>query len=388
MPDFHLLARSAVSALIGVALLACVASHQAFAQTVDTPAREAIVVDYDSGRVLMEKNADTHMPTASMSKLATVFMLMEALKDGRVKMDDEFPVSEKAWRMKGSKMFVDVGSRVSIHDLLRGIIVQSGNDATVVVAEGLAGTEDAFASNMTARMHELGLSNSNFENASGWPHPDHYSTARDLATLATEIIRRFPEYYGIFDEHDFTYNGIKQGNRNPLLYRNMGVDGLKTGHTEEAGYGLVASGIRHGRRVVAVLSGLNSMQQRADEGAKLIEWAFNNFDRYTLYQPGKVMYDAPVWLGDKPTVPLVLQDQVNLTLSPAEKSAFTAHIEFQQPIPAPIGKGDRLASLVIETPGLPRQEVPLYAGDTVAGLGFMGRVEAALSYLVFGSSHS
>jgi serine-type D-Ala-D-Ala carboxypeptidase (penicillin-binding protein 5/6) len=383
MPFFMAL-RMPAAALAFVAFIGF--ASPAEAQSIETTARQAIVLDANSGRILMEKDADHRMPTASMSKLATGYMVFEALEDGRITLDTKFPVSEKAWRKQGSKMFVDLGSSVSVSDLLRGVIVQSGNDATIVLAEGLAGTEEAFAEAMTAKMKEIGLNSTNLKNASGWPDPDHYSTPRDLARLAQVIIEKFPEYYEIYSEHDFTYNGITQGNRNPLLYRDMGADGLKTGHTEEAGYGLVASAKRGERRVIAVLSGMSSMQERADESAKLIEWAFANFDTYQLYEPGAVVHSAPVWLGQKAEVPMVLEQAVHLTLSRTEEAKFEKYIELTQPVPAPIRKGDQVGTLVVDAPGLAERRYPLVAGEDVGSLDFMGRVQAALTHIVFGSN--
>ena len=231
------------------------------AQAFDTPAHAAILVDQQSGQELYAKNPDLPLPPASMSKLMTVLMVFERLKEGSLSLDDTLPVSEKAWRMGGSKMFVEVGSRVRVEDLLRGIIVQSGNDACIVVAEGLAGSEEAFAEQMTRRGRELGLANSTFSNASGWPEPNHVMTARDLATLARILITDYPEYYGIFAEKEFTFSGIRQYTRNPLLYGDSGADGLKTGHTNEAGYGLTASAVRDGRRLIMVLAGLDRPQR-------------------------------------------------------------------------------------------------------------------------------
>jgi serine-type D-Ala-D-Ala carboxypeptidase (penicillin-binding protein 5/6) len=354
------------------------------AQTIATDAREAIVLDYTTGRILLDKNADERMPTASMSKLATMYMVFEAIQNGRLQLDDELPVSETAWRKGGSKMFVDVGTRVAVSDLMRGVIVQSGNDATIVLAEALNGTEDAFADAMTRRMREIGLNNTQFMNASGWPDPDHYSTARDLSTLAILMIRGFPQFYRIYSELEFTYNGIKQGNRNPLLYRNVGADGLKTGHTEEAGFGLVASAERNNRRIVMVLNGLSSAQARADESAKLLEWAFANFDNYRIYQPGSVVHDLPVWLGAEARVPLVLDEEVVVTLSMAEKNQFSAHIEVEQPVAAPVAVGDILGQLVVTIADQTRR-YPLRAAQDVAQLDFASRVEAALTHIVFGS---
>ena len=240
------------------AILAVVLPTQA--ATMETQAEEAFLVDFQTGAVLLDKNADVRMPPSSMSKMMTAYMVFERLKDGRLSLDDELPVSEKAWRKGGSKMFVEVGDQVRVEDLLRGVIVQSGNDACIVLAEGLAGSEEAFAEQMTAKGREIGLTGSNFTNATGWPDENHYVTARDLATLAERIIVDHPEYYHYYSEKEFTWNDIRQGNRNPLLYRNVGADGLKTGHTEAAGYGLTASAMQNGRRLLLVVNGLPSVR--------------------------------------------------------------------------------------------------------------------------------
>jgi serine-type D-Ala-D-Ala carboxypeptidase (penicillin-binding protein 5/6) len=241
------------------ALLLFAAPAMAQVAPMETVAREAYIIDAETGQVLFEKNADQKMPTSSMSKTMTMYMVFEALKNGKLTLDQELPVSETAWRMQGSKMFVPLGQMVKVEDLIRGVIVQSGNDATIVLAEGLAGSEGEFAAAMNRKAKELGMINSNFMNASGWPDENHYSTCHDLAILAIALIRDFPDYYKYYAEKEFTYNNIKQGNRNPLLYKNIGADGIKTGHTESAGYGLMASGVRDGRRVVMVLNGMASM---------------------------------------------------------------------------------------------------------------------------------
>ena len=239
-----------IAGMVLAPLCACawlVLAGPSAAEAIEISAAQAILVDFETGEVLFEKNADAPMTPSSMSKIITVYKVFEHLKDGRLELSDSFPVSEKAWRKKGSKMFVAVNSRVKVEDLIRGIVVQSGNDASIVVAEGLAGSEDAFAAELNKKAQELGMTNSHFVNASGWPNPEHQTTARDLAKLAAATIRDFPGYYHYYSEKTFTYNGIKQGNRNPLIYRNVGADGLKTGHTEAGGYGLTASALRNGR---------------------------------------------------------------------------------------------------------------------------------------------
>ena len=369
-------------------LLICltVSVGSAAAESIDTPAREAFVFDVNTGAVLLDKNADDLMAPASMSKLMTVTMLFERLKDGSLKLEDTLPVSEKAWKMGGSKMFVEVDSRVSIHDLLRGIIVQSGNDACIVVAEGLGGSEEAFAEAMTARARELGLEKSTFHNATGWPDPKQRMTARELGMLAKHIIKDFPEYYPIFGEKDFTYNDIKQGNRNPLLYNDNGADGLKTGHTEESGYGLVGSAIRDGRRLVVVVNGLESTKERGRESERLLEWGFREFNNYELFKTGAIVDNAQVWLGSQDTVPLSIEKDLTVTLSRQARKSMTVKVVYDQPIPAPILKGTPVAQLVVSGPDMETVTVPLVAAEDIARPGTFKRLTSAIEYLVFGPS--
>ncbi len=370
--------------LLAVVLL-CVAGALP-AHAFETPAAQVFAVDIDTGTVLVERAADDPMAPASMSKLMTVYMVFERLAEGGLNLTDTMPVSEKAWRMGGSKMFVRVNTRVSVEDLLRGIIVQSGNDACIVIAEGLAGTEEAFSAEMTRRGREIGLLNTTFRNASGWPDPEHLTTARDLATLAIRLIEDFPQYYGFFAEKSFTYNGIKQGNRNPLLYKEVGSDGLKTGHTKESGYGLTASAVRNGRRVVVVLSGLESVNQRSREAERLLDWGFREFGNYTLFEAANTVDTADVWLGTEAQVPLVLKDPLTVTLSRKARRAMTVKVAYDGPVPAPIAKGDRIGELIVDAPGAPGIGVPLFAGESVARLGVLGRFQAAVGYLLWGAA--
>ena len=355
------------------------------ANAVETTALNAILIDTSTGTILMEKDADVGTAPASMSKIMVLYMLFERLAEGNLTMEDTFAVSEKAWRMGGSKMFVGVNTRVTISDLLRGVIVQSGNDASIVIAEGLGGTESNFAVEMTERAAELGLTNSVFKNATGWPEEGHVMSARDIATLALRLITDFPQYYAIFAETSFTYNDIKQSNRNPLLYDFPGADGLKTGHTEASGYGLAASAVRNGRRLILILNGLESVQDRTREAERLLDWGFREFANYTLFTEGEVVDNAPVWLGAQATVPLVIQDELTLTLSRTARRNMTVKTVYQSPIPARIETGTELAKLVIEAPDIPSVELPLVAGADVERLGVLGRLGAAVSFLVWGA---
>ena len=364
---------------------ACIPSSKAN-DLFETDAKAAFLVDLETDQILFEKNADRLIPPASMSKLMTAYMVLEQLKDGRLKMDDTLPISAKAWKKGGSKMFVEVGKRARIDDLLRGIIVLSGNDACIVVAEGLAGSEENFARDMTEKGKEIGLTSSTFMNASGWPHPEHRMTARDLATLARRLIEDFPEYYDMFAERDFEYSGIRQPNRNLLLGRVPGVDGLKTGHTEEAGYGLVASAIRDERRLISVAVGLASAQARALENERLLEYGFRRFRNYALMTKGQEVEHASIWLGSAPTVPLIVDRDVKISMSERARRELKVKLLYDSPIPAPVAIDDKLGIIRIEVPGLETADVPVFAGANVEKADFVGRVTGALEYLIFGPS--
>ncbi len=367
-----------------LSLLVAVPSDRA--QALETKAREAFLIDATTGTVLLEKDADVSMPPASMSKIMTAYMVFHALKEGRISLDDKFPVSEKAWRKGGSKMFVEVNSEIAVEDLLRGVIVQSGNDACIVLAEGLAGSEEAFADEMTRVGREIGLTGSTFANSTGWPDPNHRVTARDMATLAQRTIEDFPEYYAFYGETEYTYNNIRQGNRNPLLYKNLGADGLKTGHTEEAGYGLTASAQRDGRRLILVINGLGSVKERSEEATRLIGWGFREFDNYELFKPADVVEQAPVWQGSADLVPLIFPDGLKITLSRKARRNMKVMVKYTSPIPAPIEEGQEVATLVVETgDGAEPFSYPLKAGAAVERLGPVGRIVSSVKFLLLGA---
>ncbi|MEQ1890215.1 MAG: D-alanyl-D-alanine carboxypeptidase family protein [Alphaproteobacteria bacterium] len=373
--------------IILVFLFAAGVWPQASAQTaIDTSAREAILVDAGTGTVLFEKNADTLMHPASMSKLMTIAMVFDRLADGSIKMEDTFPVSESAWRIQGSKMFVELGARIPVGDLLRGIIVQSGNDACVVVAEGISGDEQNFARKMTERAREIGMTHSEFRNASGWPDPEHMMTARDLATLAGYLVNKHKQYYGIFSEIDFTWHGIKQGNRNPLLYSYPGADGLKTGHTEEAGYGLTGSAERNGRRLIVVVTGLDSDKHRGIEAERLLTLGFNEFETYTLLSANQKLDEADVWLGDADKIPLVAGRDIRVTLPRAARKSLQAKLVYQAPLAAPVAQGMQVGTVTFTADGMQPVTVPVIAGATVEKLGYFGKIPAAFNYLLWGAS--
>jgi D-alanyl-D-alanine carboxypeptidase (penicillin-binding protein 5/6) len=352
------------------------------AQTQTTPARAAMVIDMTSGAVLLEKAPDTPLPPASMSKLMTLTLVFEALESGRLALDDTFRTSAKAAAMGGSKMFIREGESVSIADLLRGVIVQSGNDAAVALAEAISGTEEAFAALMNQRAADLGLTGSQFVNATGWPAPKHRMSPRDLVTLAAGIITRYPEHYALFAEREFTWDGITQKNRNPLLGAEVGADGLKTGHTAEAGYGLVASAVRDGRRVLLVVNGLESPQQRSQEAERLINWAFRAFTTHRLYKAGEPVAEAEVWIGAAARVSLAPAHDVIVTVpyGMIEKATITAHIS--EPVEAPIEAGAELGRLEVALPDIAPISVPLVAVEPVARGGIRARFEAAATLLM------
>ncbi|NQV56927.1 MAG: D-alanyl-D-alanine carboxypeptidase [Rhodospirillales bacterium] len=356
------------------------------ASAVEVSARQAILIDYNTGTVLFEKNADEIMTPSSMSKIMTVYKIFERLKDGRLSLTDTLAVSEKAWRKKGSKMFVAVNSRVKVEDLIHGIIVQSGNDASIVVAEGLAGSEDAFATELNQLAAKLGMNNSKFVNASGWPDPDHVTTARDLSKLAVATIKNFPDYYHFYSEKSFTYSGIKQGNRNPLIYRDIGADGLKTGHTESGGYGLTASAVRGDRRLVMVLNGLPGTKERGTDSEQLFDWGFREFNNYTLFKKDDEVSIAPVWMGTENSVSLVMPEEVTLTLPVSLRRKMVVKVSMDEPVPAPVKKGARLATLKIELPGRAPLEYPLLAGGDVNQLGAISKLGAALKFVLWGEA--
>jgi D-alanyl-D-alanine carboxypeptidase (penicillin-binding protein 5/6) len=358
----------------------------ASAQAIETNAREAFIMDFDTGAVLLDKEGDTLTEPASMTKMMTVHMLFKYIKDGRVSMDDTFHVSEKAWRKGGSKMFVEVNSNVSVSDLLHGIIVQSGNDAAIVVAEGLGGSEEAFAEAMTEEARAIGMNKSVFKNATGWPAEGHLVTVRDLAILARDTIRNFPDLYELYSVKEFTYNGIRQPNRNPLLGTSAGVDGLKTGHTEAAGYGLTASAERDDRRLILVVNGLGSVRERRTESQKLLDWGFREFDNYDLFAEGETVSSANVWLGSEPKVDLVVDNEVLLTLPRTASRDMKVSVVYEGPVPAPISQGDQIAMLKVEVPDQDTIEFPLYAAHDVGRLGFVGRIGAAIKYLLWGAN--
>lgn len=350
----------------------------------DTAARYAMIMDFNTGAVLLDKEAEAAMPPSSMTKLMTIYIVYGMLKSGRMQLTQELPVSERAWRMQGSKMFVPLNGTVKVEDLIRGVIVQSGNDACIVLAEAVSGSEEGFAELMNQKAKELGLAASVFRNSTGWPDPQQRMSCRDIAMLARRLISDFPEYYHYDNEKSFKYNQIEQQNRNSLVQKGI-ADGLKTGHTEEGGYGLVASAQRAGRRVIVVVNGLTSMHQRAEESERLLEWSFREFENVTLFAAGDTVDTAKVWLGAQPSVPLVGGRDLVLTMPRAWRRTAKVAVEYANPVPAPVGRGDVLGKLTVTGQGVPAMEVELLAGADVPKMGLPGRAVAVLSRYVTGS---
>ncbi len=318
-----------------------------------TTAKTALVIDNTTGEVLLSKDINRPIPPASMSKLMTLWMVFESLDEGKLEMHDTFKVSRKAWKKGGSKMFLREGESVKIRDLIKGVIIQSGNDACIVLAEGLAGTEENFAELMTIRAKEIGLTNSNFKNSTGWPDPDHKMSSKDLVTLATKIREKYPSHYKIFNDLEFTWDGISQRNRNPLLSMNLGADGLKTGYTDESGYGLIASAKQNERRITFVITGLKSIGQRAREAKGITTWAFKKFRLKTYFKKNGIILEAPVWRGEKEQVQISAANDVQLLIANDSKENAKIHIVLKEPLIAPLKKGQKInGHLVIETASL------------------------------------
>jgi D-alanyl-D-alanine carboxypeptidase (penicillin-binding protein 5/6) len=357
------------------------------AQAFETRATAAYVIDQTTGTVLLNKNADTPLPPASMSKLMTLFMAFEAIRDGRLSLNEKLPVSQHSMDYGGSTMFLNTRDRIRVEDLLRGIIVLSGNDACSVIAEALStdGTESGFARMMTQRAQKMGMTNSTFANSNGWPQAGHRMSMRDLALLATRLIEDFPEYYPLFAETDFQFDGRapqNTKNRNPLLKLGIGADGLKTGHTSEAGYGLVGSAKQGQRRVIFVISGLESSAARAQESEAIVNWSFRQFAQRPLAKKGERIAMADVWMGETPTVGLGPETDISVLLPVLAGNEVPAEVVYSGPLQTPITAGQKLAELVLSPEGLPETRIPLVAENDVADGGFMARLSTAAMKLL------
>lgn len=353
-----------------------------------TAAPNAILIDAESGSVLFEKNADALVPPASLSKLMTTEVVLHQIKEGKLKPTDEFIVSENAWRKGGapshtSSMFVPIHSRVSVADLLHSVIIQSGNDACIVLAEGIAGSEEKFAEMMTARAREIGMPKSTFGNSNGLPDPKQLMTARELAKVARQIILNYPEDYHLYGETEFTFNKIRQTNRNPLLGMNIGADGLKTGFIKEAGYGLVGSAVQNGMRLIVVVMGAKNDKERAEEGKKLLEWGFHNFQTEALFAEGQTIADAKLYGGEHGSVPLTADRVVNLMVSKLGQNKIIARVVYTGPVPAPVQQGQKIGTLKVWRGGALVLEVPLQAAESV-GTGNLSQraFDAATEFMI------
>lgn len=355
-----------------------------------TAAKQAILLDSRSGTVYFQKNADVLMAPASMSKIMTMLLVFEDLKAGRLRLDDEFTITPDAWRRGGapsgsSTMYAKVNSRVRLEDLIKGVIIQSANDAAIAIAEGISGSEQAFAQRMTKRAHELGMSKSTFKNATGLPAEGHMVTASELAQLSRYLVEVFPEFYKIYSTPEFTWNNIRQRNRNPLLGKYPGADGIKTGHTKQAGYGLVGSAKRDGRRLILVLNGMRSKGERAREAIKLMDWGFRRFKRIGLYDKGEKVADARVWGGNKNHVDLVAENEISIRLSDAEKSNTKMELVFQGPLKAPIRAGEKIGKVIFRLDGKVLSTAPVVAGEGIqTDANMWGRAYDSLMYMAFG----
>ena len=378
-----------LTAAIAGLLLLCGAAASAQAPVFETSASHAVIMDYETGEILFSKNGDVPMPPSSMSKLMTALMVFEAIEAGTLSLDDELPVSVRAWReggsaSGGSTMFLDVNSRARVEDLLRGIIVQSGNDACIVVAEALGGSEEAFADMMTHRARELGLQTASFRNSTGLTAEGHVISGEDLARLASHIIRNHPDFYRLYSETSFTYNGIRQANRNPLLGMFDGADGLKTGYTGEAGYGLTASAVRGNERRIIVFNGTQSMRERANEAERLMRAAFSDFVMADLAAAGAEIGSAEVYMGSARSVSLRTAEPVRAAMHRRERDRLRAEIVYDGPLMAPVREGDTVARLVVTMPDGRTRDFPLEAASDVPRQGMVSRAITALVNLVAG----
>lgn len=358
--------------LLALALLVSVTVTPALAAQ-ETIAKAAYILDVQTGAVLLSKDADLRMPTASMSKVMTALVVYDALRKGQIRLTDTFTVSQRAWEMQGSKMFVELGSQIPVEDLIKGVIIQSGNDATVVLAEGIAGSVERFAGLMNEKAAEYGMKGSHFMNSSGWPDPEHYSTPHDLAIMAYHMVTDYPDFYKYDSMREFTWHGITQQNRNPLLGAVAGADGMKTGHTEEAGYGLIGSAKRNDRRVIMVLSGLQSDKDRASESIRLMNWALDSFRNLKVISAGQVVGRAPIVYGTSDSVALIAGKDVVATVP----ATFTAQdmkvkIKYKSPLIAPVKEGQVVGTVTVDLPGAGTQEYPMLAALNIPQKGWFG----------------
>ena len=353
---------------------------------IDTKAEQAIVLDFDTNEVLFEKNSNLRTPPASMTKIMTVYAVFDRIKNTDLSINDVCIVSAKAYKMGGSRTFLEIDDRVSIDELLKGIIIQSGNDSSIAIAECLAGTEEDFAKLMNVYAKKLNMKNTNFINSSGWPDDNHFSTVRDISILSNALIRDFPNLYKYFNLKNFTYNNIKQPNRNKLLTNFLGADGLKTGFTKKSGWGISGSAIQNGRRVTVVINGTNSSRSRLNESIYLLNWSFTQTSQKKLLSKGDFIKEVDVWLGNKPRVKLIVNKDILLTLSFDQEKLIDTEIIFESPISAPIKKGDKLGEMKINISGKDSITVPLISDSNIRQINPIFRIFSAIKYLIFGNS--
>ncbi|MEM9332842.1 MAG: D-alanyl-D-alanine carboxypeptidase family protein [Pseudomonadota bacterium] len=374
--------------MVGI-LLAGAMSSPAFSQLYNTPAKQALLLDADTGTVLFAKEPDARIPPASLAKLMTMEVVFDQLKIGKLSLQDKFFVSENAWRKGGatsggSTMFANLNSEIPLEDLIRGVIVQSANDGCIIIAEGLAGSEEAFAGLMNERARKLGLTGSFFTNSTGLPDENQYVSIRDLAKLAQHMIREYPQFYKYYSEPEFEWNNILQRNRNPLLKMNIGADGMKTGFTEASGYGLVGTAIRNNQRLIAVMSGMESKRQRAEESRKILDWGFRAFEKFSLFEDGEVIGRANVYGGETPGVGVVGKGPVEIYLPIGNRDKLRARIVYTGPLMPPVSEGEKIATLRVWIGDELSQETDLYAAETVEKGGIQRQAIDAVKELLFG----
>ena len=356
------------------------------ANSIDTKAEQAIVVDFDTSEILFEKNSNQKVPPASMTKIMTAYVAFDRIANSDLSINDKCVVSPKAYKMGGSRTFLEIDDYVTIDELLKGIIIQSGNDASVALAECLSGTEEDFAKIMNDYAKKLNMNNTNFLNSSGWPNDNHYSTVKDISIVSNEIIKKFPNLYSYFSEKNFIYNDIDQPNRNRLLDLLQGVDGLKTGFTKKSGWGIAVSAKKNKRRITVVINGTNSTRSRKNESSNLLNWAFNQTNQTTLVKKDQIIVNVDVWLGNKNSVNLISTNDIVSSLSFDQIQLLNSSINYSKPIPAPITKGTEYGKLIINIEGKPNITIPLVADESINKINPIFRVFSAIKYLIFGNS--
>ena len=349
----------------------------------DTSAENALLIDFDTNQILYSKNEEKKIYPASMSKLMTLYILFDSLKKGIVTLDDKFVVSRNAYQKEGSTIYAELGTEISVQNLIRGIIVSSGNDACIIVAEALSGSEDNFANQMNFYAEEMGLRNSNFKNSSGLHNEDHYTSAEDLVKLSNLLITDFPDYYPYFAERSFTWNSIIQYNRNNILRLDLGVDGLKTGYTSKSGYGVIVSSEKNGRRLIGIVTGLKSVDDRTNEISRLINYGYRGFKSYSVFKDNQIIDYAKVWKGNKNNLPLIVDKDINLLLDIPGRRGINVEYKYNEPIYAPIFKGDVVGSIDIIVPGRKNIKLDLLAGEDVKQVNFFTGFIRSLDYFLY-----